>query len=91
MITYGLARVGPPAVGKEAVAVRGLDVRRVLDRVAGQLGEGLAELGDALLLHLEVALLRHRSVPASHRLGIHLDLQDEGCSHVVRGDERAVQ
>ena len=73
--------------------MRGLDIGRVLDGVPGELRESAAELvgGDALLLHLEVALLRHRGVPASHRLGIYLDLQDEGCSHVVRGDERAVQ
>jgi len=59
----GLAAICPEAAGKEAVSVLGLDVRRVLDGVPGELGEGLAEGGDPLRLHFEMALLGHCSVP----------------------------
>ena len=47
--------------------MRGLDIGRVLDGVPGELRESAAELvgGDALLLHLEVALLRHGGVEAT--------------------------
>ena len=61
--TYGLARVRPPAVGEEAVAVRGLDVGRLLERAPGQLREGHAVGRDALRLHLEAAFLGHGRVP----------------------------
>lgn len=43
--------------------MRGLDVRRVLDRAPGKLRERLAVGHDALRLHLETALLRHGRVP----------------------------
>ena len=58
-------KVGQRETGLWYSPVLRLDVRRILDRVAGQLREGLAELGDALLLHLEVALLRHGGVEAT--------------------------
>ena len=47
--------------------MRGLDIGRVLDGVPGELRESAAELvgGDALLLHLEMALLRHSGVEAT--------------------------
>ena len=42
----------------------GLNEGRIFDKATGKLGEGLAECGDALRLHLEVALLCHGGVPA---------------------------
>ena len=42
----------------------GLDEGRIFDKATGKLGEGLAECGDALRLHLEVTLLCHGGVPA---------------------------
>jgi len=59
----GLARVFPPATGKQTVSMSSLNECRVCDRVPRELGEGLTELGDALSLHLEVTLLGHSSVP----------------------------
>jgi len=53
----GFARPCPPAGGKEAVTMRGLNVGWVLDDATRKLREGLAELGNALALHLEPALL----------------------------------
>ena len=44
--------------------MRGLNELRVHERATRQLREGLAVLEDALSLHLESALLRHRRVPA---------------------------
>lgn len=41
-----------------------LDESWVFDGVPRKLGECLAELDDALSLHLEVTLLGHRSVPS---------------------------
>lgn len=41
-----------------------LDIGRILDDTARKLREGLAEFCDSLSLHLESALLRHRTVPA---------------------------
>ena len=42
----------------------GLNEGRIFDKATGKLGEGLAECGDALGLHLEVTLLCHGGVPA---------------------------
>ena len=52
-----LARVRPPAVDKQTVAVRSLDVLRVVESTIRQLREGLAVLVDTLSLHLEATLL----------------------------------
>ena len=61
----GLARPGPGAAGQETVTVGGLDKGGVLDNTTGKLGESLAELVDALGLHLEVTLLGHGNVEAA--------------------------
>lgn len=42
----------------------GLNEGRIFDKATGKLGEGLAECGDALRLHLKVTLLCHGGVPA---------------------------
>jgi hypothetical protein len=47
--------------------VLGLDVRRVLNDGARQLGERLSRDVDALLLHLERGFLGHRGVEAANR------------------------
>ena len=60
----GLAGVCPPAIDEETVAVSGLDVFRVGEGAVRELGEGVAEGGDALVLHLEAGLLGHGGIPA---------------------------
>ena len=59
-----LAGVCPPAVDEETVAVSGLDVFRVGEGAVRELREGVAEGGDALVLHLEAGLLGHGGIPA---------------------------
>ena len=67
---YGLARVAPPAVGEQAVAVRSLDVLRVVQRAPWELGERPAGLVRALHLHTEAALLRHARIEAAEVIDI---------------------
>ena len=68
-----LASEAVPAVHQDAVAGLGLDLLRVLDRLPGQLGEGLAGEHLAALLGAEAVLLRVARVP---------DPVDEQVAHV---------
>ena len=54
--------VGPPAGGKEAVTVSGLDVGWVLDGSPGELGEGFTPFEGSLSLHFEATFLRHGGI-----------------------------
>lgn len=45
------------------IPVSSLDECGVLQSAIGKLGEGAAEGGDSLRLHLEAALLRHGGIP----------------------------
>lgn len=59
------ARILPPTAGKQTVTMRRLNESWILNRVPRQLRERLAEVSDALSLHLEVTLLCHRSIPTT--------------------------
>lgn len=61
-----------------------LNESRVFDNAARKLREGLAELGDALSLHLKVTLLCHGSIPATSKLDIYkIGMQLWGNEHIV--------
>lgn len=67
-----------------------LDEGGVLHGVPGKLGEGLAELGDTLSLHFEVALLRHGGVPAVTDCQLEVPLQIGRDLHIVSAKDEGV-
>lgn len=67
-----------------------LDKGRVLDDAPWELREGIAELGDALHLHSEATLLRHRGVKATCDSAF-LEFETGDHQHVVRGEQKCVE
>jgi len=59
----GLAAIFPPTASEETIPMRSLNVGWILDDTTRELRERFTELGDALCLHLESALLRHGAIP----------------------------